>query len=149
MQRLFIFISGILLAMQFSAQTYTISGGLGMPYAYGDHSGESLTGTGIEKVYLLNTLAGAAIKYSSSSATVTFYKYRYTIDDKERIPDSNISITSVSGNSTYTVSGLEDGYGYFAEENGRTKAAVRIIDYSKHLPTFNSIETIEGEGDYK
>ena len=47
------------------AQTYTVSGGLGTPYAYKKESGQSLTGTGIEEVYLFNTFAGATIKYNS------------------------------------------------------------------------------------
>jgi len=149
MKSLLIFISIFFLFVQSSAQTYTISGGLGTPYVYGDHTGENLTGSGIDKVYLFNTLTGATIKYTSSATSVIFYRYKYSQEEKERIPDSSISITSVNGNSTYTVSDLEDGYGYFAADNNNNKATVWIIDYSLHLPTLGSIETIEGEGEYK
>lgn len=146
MKRLFIsLLITICLPIWLSAQTYTISGGQGTPYIYGDHSGENLTGTGVERVYLLNTLTGATIKYSSSAAIVNFYRYRNSLSDKELIPESDISITSINGNSTYTVSNLSDGYGYLAEENGSTKAVAWIIDYSKYQPVLNSIETIEDE----
>lgn len=149
MKSLFIIIFLLFLVLQIGAQTYTVTGGVGTPYAYGDHSGENLTGSGIDKVYLFNTLTGATIKYTSSASSVIFYRYKYSQEEKDQIPDSNISITSTNGNHTYTISGLEDGYGYFAVENEKNKATVWIIDYSLHLPTLGSIETIEGEGEYK
>jgi len=127
------------------AQTYTVSGGLGTPYAYKKESGQSLTGTGIEEVYLFNTFAGATIKYSSSSISVRFYKYKQSFGDKTQIPDSDISITSINGNSTYTVSNLEDGYGYFAEDNNIAKSAVWIIDYNQHKSILRSIEAREND----
>ena len=127
------------------AQTYTVSGGLGTPYAYKKESDQSLTGTGIEEVYLFNTLASATIKYSSSSISVRFYKYKQSFGDKIQIPDSDISITSINGNSTYTVSNLEDGYGYFAEDNNIAKSAVWIIDYNRHKSILSSIEAKEND----
>ncbi len=121
---------------------YTVSGGIGgKPAEYTD----ALGGTGISKIYLLNTFSGASISYTSSAAVVRFYKYTQSLSDKVLIPYSDIT-TSISGNSTtYTITNLEDSKGYFAEVNGTNNAVIWIIDYSRHLPKLNSIQPSEGE----
>lgn len=131
---LLLFISGII-ANLLSAQ-YKVEGGVGEPYAYT----ENLSGTGIEKVYLLNTLSGASISYTSST-TVKFYKYKQSLADKKDVPIN----TPPPGSNTYTISNLEDGYGYLVSEGESVKAAVWIIDYNAHLPVLSSIDVIEGE----
>lgn len=118
-----------------SAQ-YVVSGGIGEPYAYS----EDLAGTGIEKVYLLNTRNNATISYTSSGS-VQFYRYKHSLADK-------IDITTISdGNGNYTIpkSDLLDGYCYLVSENGGIRAGVWIIDYSAHQPVLTSIEAIESE----
>jgi gliding motility-associated-like protein len=113
----------------------------GSPYVYT----ANLAGTGIEKVYLLNTLNNATITYSSSAISVFFYRYSNSLSDKERIPDSEISVSSSGGVTTYTISNLLDSRGYLVEENGGTTAPVWLIDYSMHQPILSSIEVIENE----
>lgn len=142
MQKLYIFLS-LLLFIPFytQAQTYVVSGGTGTPYEYG----ENLAGTGIEKIYLLNNLSNASISFTSSALSVNFYRYSSSLSDKELIPDSDISISSTGNTATYNIRNLRDGYGYLAEENGGTKAAIWIIDYSLHQPLLSSIEAIEGD----
>lgn len=142
MQKLFFFLSVfLLLSFSIMAQTYTVSGGTGAakPYEYKDN----LTGTGLERIYLLNTFSNATISYSSSATGVQFYRYKNSLSDKKPI-DSEES-TTPSGIKTYKVKDLEDGYGYLVEEKGATKAAIWIIDYSIHQPLLSSIETIESE----
>jgi len=141
MQKLFFFFSIFLFSFHTTAQTYTVSGGMGIPYEYNDNLG----GTGIEKIYLLNTFSNAGISYSTSAASVKFYRYKNRLSDKELIPDSDISTSSAGNKTTYKVTNLRDSYGYLAEENGGTKAAIWIIDYSLHQPSLTSIETIESE----
>lgn len=140
MGRLFLILFVFFCSVCCSAQ-YTVSGGIGTPYIYTD----DLSGTGIEKVYLLNTLNNAQISYTSSATSVQFYRYRYSLSDKELIPASEISTTSTGGSTTYIISNLRDSYGYFVEENGGVKAAIWIIDYNTHQPVLNSISIIEGD----
>ena len=125
----------LLFNLTLSAQ-YTVSGGLGKPYEYT----EGLAGTGIEKVYLLNTFSGASISYTSDAAVVRFYKYTRSVDDKVLIPYSEISTSNSGNKTTYTINNLQDSRGYFAEVNGKANPIIWIIDYSQHLPIFNSIE---------
>lgn len=120
-----------------SAQ-YIVTGGIGEPYAYS----EGLAGTGVEKVYLLNTLSGATISYTSSADSVKFYRYKQSLADKEEVSTS--PSPGLNG-TTYTVSGLLDGYGYLVGEGESVRAAVWIIDYSLHQPVLTSIEVIENE----
>jgi gliding motility-associated-like protein len=105
----------------------------------------NISDTGLDKVYLFNSLSDATITYSSSAVSVSFYRYTNALADKEKIPDSDIS-TSSSGNVTaYIVSNLRDSRGYLVEENGSPRAQIWIIDYSLHQPVLNSIEVIENE----
>lgn len=138
------FLTSLLLAITItlSAQ-YTVSSGIGeKPYEYTD----GLGGTGISKIYFLNTFSGASISYTSNAAVVRFYKYSRSLADKILIPYSDISTTNSGNNTTYTITNLEDSRGYLAEVNGVNNAIIWIIDYSKHLPVLNSIEAFE-EGD--
>lgn len=124
-----------------SSAQYTVSGGIGeKPYEYTD----GLGGTGISKIYILNTFSGATITYTSNAAVVRFYKYSRSLSDKVLIPYSDISTSNSGNNTTYTITNLEDSRGYFAEVNGVNNAVIWIIDYSRHLPILNSIEPSEG-----
>lgn len=116
---------------------YKVEGGVGKPFEYS----ENLSGSGVEKIYLLNTLSDATVSYKSSAVSVNFYRYKESLDNKELIPDSEVFYDG----TTYIVSKLRDGYGYLVEENGSSKAAIWIIDYSLHLPQLTSIEAIEDE----
>jgi gliding motility-associated-like protein len=111
---------------------FNVTGGNGTPFEYTDSPATA-------RVYLLNTLSGAAIEYTANSASVKFFKYSY--------PDNEVEIqpASVNGN-IYRFTGLEDGWGYIAQDND-IRSAVWIIDYSRYLPVFHSIdfEEISGE----
>lgn len=123
-----------------SSAQYVVSGGVGEPYEYTDGIG----GTGISKIYLLNTFSGASISYTSNAAVVRFYKYTHSLSDKILIPYSDITTKNSGNNTTYTITNLEDSKGYYAEINGSNSAVIWIINYSKHLPILNSIEASEG-----
>lgn len=137
MKRFFILSIISILTLMAHAQ-YEVSGN---PYVYN----ENLTGAGIEKIYLLNSLNGATITYASSALSVSFYRYQNSLSDKELIPASDISTSSSGSVTTYTISNLIDSRGYFVEENGGVKAPVWIIDYSIHQPVLTSISTVESE----
>lgn len=141
MKHILIILLFLLSVVSVSAQ-YTVTGGIGgKPYEYTD----GLGGTGIDKIYLLNTFTGASIQYTSSAAVVRFYKYTHSLDDKQPISYDDIT-TSNSGNDiTYTITNLQDSRGYFAEVNGVRVSVIWIIDYSLHFPKLNSIEPLEGE----
>lgn len=136
MRKLFILLSILLLSIQLFAQKYTVSGGTGSPYSYG----ENLNGTNIEQVYLLNGVSNASITYTSSAISVIFYKYQKSQADRQQIPDSEISLSSSNNSTTYTITKIDDGFGYFAEVNGKAEDAVWIIDYSLHKSNLTSIK---------
>lgn len=140
MKYFLIILCSLIFTITSSAQ-YTVSSGVGTPYEYTDGIG----GTGISKIYLLNTFSGASISYTSDAAVVRFYKYSRSLSDKVLIPYSDISTSNSGNNTTYTITNLEDSRGYFAEVNGTNNAVIWIIDYSKHLPQLNSIEASEAE----
>lgn len=132
----------IYLTTYVSHAQFTVSGGNGQPFEYTS----GLAGTGIEKVYLLNTFTGAQITYTTtSSAVVTLHSYTRSLTDKQQITSSDITTSHSGNNTTYTVSNLQDGKGYIAEVNGSTSGVIWIIDYSKHLPQLNSITVSEAE----
>lgn len=120
---------------------YKVEGGIGEVFEYT----EGLNGTGVEKIYLLNTLSEATITYTSSAVSVKFYRYKESLADKEPIPKSEISEFSSGNETTFVITGLRDGYGYVIEENESPKAAIWIIDYSLHLPDLASLNPVEGE----
>lgn len=113
----------------------TISGGTSTPYQYQ----ENLVGTGIQSIYLLNTLTNAKIEYQSQAALVRFYKYQHSLQDAQQIPNKDILTTKDGNNTLYTITNIEDSRGYYAEENGAVTPAIWIIDYSRHLPILKSI----------
>lgn len=104
---------------------------------------ENLGGTGISTVYLLNSLTTTTLSYTSDAAIVRFYRYTKSLDDRELIPSSDISTSSTSGKTTYTIKNILDSRGYYAEVNGGVIPVIWIIDYAKHLPKLNSIEVTE------
>jgi gliding motility-associated-like protein len=122
--------------IQYTYSQYTVQGGIGTPYAE-----NAQAGTGIEKVYFLNTLTDATLSYTSSAASVKFYKYTQSLSDAVLIPPSDITISG----STYTVHFLEDSKAYLVEVDGAKKAAVWIIDYAQHLPELHSITIHESD----
>ena len=136
MRKLFVLLLILLLSMQLFAQKYTVSGGVGSPYSYG----ENLTGTNIGQVYLLNGVSNASITYTSSAISVVFYKYQKSQADRQQIPDSEISLSSSNNSTTYTITKIDDGFGYFAAVNGKAEDAVWIIDYSLHKSNLTSIK---------
>lgn len=125
----------------FSQGEFSASGGLGEPYSYE----KDLVGTRIKKVYLFNTLNGAKITYTSSSSSVTFYRYQQNANNKELVPSIDINQSSMGSETTYTVSNLLDGWGYYAEHSANVYSVAWVIDYSVHFPMINSIVAEESD----
>ncbi|MDU1889756.1 MAG: gliding motility-associated C-terminal domain-containing protein [Dysgonomonas sp.] len=137
MKKLLLYINLLIVTIPAIAQ-YSISGGTGSPYEYT----EDLTGTGLQKVHILNTLSNAQLTYTSRAISVKFYHYQLSSADKQQVTASEYSN---GGEITYTVSGLLDSHGYLIEENGTIKHAFWIIDYNIHQPILTSIEAIESD----
>ncbi|MDR3266494.1 MAG: gliding motility-associated C-terminal domain-containing protein, partial [Tannerella sp.] len=79
-------------------------------------------------VYLLNGLTGAEISYTSSEEEAhQWYRYDKKTIDAVPIPCSQSGKTS-------TITGIEDGYGYFVTPSSGLPYYAWIIDYSKYLP---------------
>jgi len=139
LKKIILFLLTILLPFYCFSQKYTVSGGTGEPYAYG----EDLVGTGIDKVYLLNTLTGSRISFSSSSPSIKIYRYQQSLANKQPVPDADINESSTGGQTIYTISNLWDGWGYYIE--GSSIGVIWIIDYNQHKSILNSISFSEGD----
>jgi gliding motility-associated-like protein len=102
---------------------YTVKGGKGAPLL--------VVNSNHLEVYLLNGLDGAEISYTSAdSEKHEWYKYKEKANDAVLI--------SVLDGKTSVITGIEDGCGYFVEE--APTHYVWIIDYSKYVPVFYSLE---------
>ncbi len=126
----------ILLAFLFFSFTsafsqYSVRGGTGTPYKAAPVSKLD--------VYLLDGMQGAQISYTSSDQEKHQW-YRYTTKANEAVP-----IESEQIGNTSTVTNIQDGYGYFVGSNlSPSTSYIWIIDYSKYLPVFQSININEG-----
>ncbi len=142
MMKYYLTIFTFYISILFSSAQFSVSGGIGgEPIPYTDN----VSGTGIEKIYILNTLTNATITYTTDAGyIIRFYKYTRSESDKELVLSSDISTTSTSNSTTYTIRNIEDSKGYFAEWNGKDSDAIWIIDYTKHKPQLNSIQVATG-----
>lgn len=118
---------------------YTVTGGIGSPFEYK----QNLNGTGVERIFILNTLANATLSYTTTGSIVKFYKYSNSIADKELISSTDISSTSNGSSTTYNIINLQDSKGYFAEVDGGTTSAIWIVNYNIHLPLLKSIKVAD------
>jgi len=101
----------------------------------------------LENVYLLGSLSGAQIKFTTKASTVRFYKYTQNFNiDRVEIFSSDQTSPDGDGNVTYTIDNLEDSKGYVAEPSGEVIKAIWIIDYNQHIPILNSL-TVEETGE--
>lgn len=109
---------------------YEVRGGSGLPLL--------ATENGITKIYLLNGLAGAQIKFTSSqSSEHQWYRYSESIDDAIPIPCTQ------SGNAS-VITDIQEGYGYYVDSPIGT-GYVWIIDYSRYVPQFYGLRVTEDE----
>lgn len=96
--------------------------------------------TGIQAVYAANGLSSVTISYAADEGkTVKWYRYTNSLSDRTEISSSLISVSDNGSTTTYSITAPEDVSGYFVEVDGVMKSALWMIDYSKHLPTLNSI----------
>ena len=111
---------------------YTVRGGSGIPYKE--------TPANKVDVYFLNGMQGAQISYTSSD-TEAHQWYKYSVKANEAEP-----ITSVQSGNTSTITNVQDDCGYFVGSNlSSATSYVWIIDYSKYIPVFHSININEGD----
>lgn len=100
---------------------------------------DKLSGTGIEKIYVFQSLAGVELTFSTNASVVRFYKYATSISEKEPIPSSDISSTASGGTATYTIRNVEDSRAYFAEIDGGSSPVIWVVDYGIHHPQLDRI----------
>jgi gliding motility-associated-like protein len=112
---------------------YTVRGGKGSPLLAMTEQASGL------EVYLLNGIEGAEISYTSKNdGEHQWFKYRESAS--EAVP-----VSCIQSGKTSTVTGLEDGYGYFVGHPETIWYYVWIIDYSLYKPKFFSL-TSEDDG---
>lgn len=111
---------------------YEVAGGNGQPYLIESKNNY--------EVYLLNGLQGARITFTSSTSHPhQWYKYRTQGSDAV-----TVSCTQTSGSNTSYISDIEDGWCYYVGNDIKT-SYIWIIDYSQHMPTIHSFETLADE----
>jgi gliding motility-associated-like protein len=112
-----------------TAQEYTVSGGLGEPLLAVDNTNYRI------KIFLVWGMENVKVSYISASTAHKWYRYRTKVDALN--PEAVASVQN--GTSSY-ITGVEDEYGYYVDENGNMRYYVFIIDYSKLAAVINSIE---------
>lgn len=113
---------------------YKVSGGSGSPLLAESNNANKID------VYLLNGLLGAEISFTSSSSG-THQWYRYDQRATEAVP-----ISSVQTGNTSVIRDVQSGYGYFVGSPlAPSTAYVWIVDYSKYVPVFHTIQAVEEE----
>ncbi len=127
----YILLTFLFLSVSTAFAQYTVKGGAGTPYKE--------TPASKMEVYLLYGMQGAQISYTSSDPG-THQWYRYSTKANEAVP-----VESQQTGSTSTITNIQDGYGYFVGSNlNPSTTYIWIVDYSKYLPVFQSININEG-----
>jgi gliding motility-associated-like protein len=113
---------------------YTVKGGNGSPL--------QVVNSSKLEVYLLNGLADAEISFSSEDDQAhQWYKY----DEKAL---DGVPVSCTQNGKTSTITGIEDGWGYFTgEATGPATHFIWIIDYSRYVPTFYSLSIDDNSDD--
>jgi gliding motility-associated-like protein len=100
---------------------YTVVGGEKTPLLALDNTNYRI------KIFLVYGMNDVKISYTSQSASHRWYRYRTGVDDLNPEP-----VASVQDGTTSTVSNVEEGYGYYVDENGAMRHYVWIMDYGKY-----------------
>jgi len=129
MKRL-LYLLALLIVGNAYAQQYTVVGGAGTPLLADDNSNYRV------QVYLVYGLQNARISYTSSSTSHKWYKYTTGVDELNHIP-----VASTQDGTTSYITDIEDGHGYYVDENGAMRYYVWIIDYSRYSFEIQSLET--------
>jgi gliding motility-associated-like protein len=130
MERRIIVLISLFISLAVDAQ-YSIRSGAGEPMLVETRSGVA--------VYLLDGLSGAEITFNSQNAGIhEWFKYRE--DAANAVP-----VASVQNGNSSTVTGLEDGCGYFVASPETLYSYVWIIDYNFYKPKFFGFEATEDE----
>ncbi|MDR3266431.1 MAG: gliding motility-associated C-terminal domain-containing protein [Tannerella sp.] len=86
------------------------------------------------KIFLVYGMNKVEISYTSPSTSHRWYRYKTKVDDLNPEP-----VASTQSGTTSTVSNVEDGYGYYVDENGAMRYYVWIMDYSKYAFDIRSL----------
>jgi gliding motility-associated-like protein len=93
------------------------------------------------KIFLVYGMNDVKISYTSQSTSHRWYRYRTKVDDLSPEP-----VASIQNGTTSTVSDVEDGYGYYVDENGAMRHYIWITDYSKYIFDIRSLK-VSSEAD--
>ena len=105
------------------AQTYSVTGGgANVPLLAENNTANRI------QVYLVYGMEGVQLRYSSSSTSHQWYRYRTrALDDSE-------PVVSTQNGTTSFVANPEEGFGYYVRETGNIgmNSFVWIMDYSRY-----------------
>lgn len=112
---------------------YTVTGGKGTPLLAHDEQLNRI------KVYLVNGMEDVEIRYTSTSPSHEWFRYKNNaLTNSEAIPATQEGTSSVVRN-------LQEGYGYYVKEteNIGMNQFIWIIDYSKYAFDVQNIRVME------
>lgn len=122
----------LLLILTAYAQKYTVTGGRGTPLLAFDNELGTATNTSSRfQVYLVYGMNNVEIRYTPTSATYQWYRYK----NNPGVNGDRVQIPSVMEGGVSVVRNIEEGYGYYVEEDNslsNTGGYIWIIDYSKY-----------------
>ncbi len=108
---------------------YTVTGGRKDPLLAVDNTAHRI------KVYLVYGMENVEISYTSSSTSHKWYRYKTKVDALNPEP-----VSSEQSGTTSVISAVEEGYGYYVDENGAMRHYVWIMDYSKYEFDIQNLE---------
>ncbi|GHT35343.1 hypothetical protein AGMMS49574_24540 [Bacteroidia bacterium] len=112
---------------------YTVTGGNSAPLLAFDDTQNRL------QVWLVNGVENVTLHYTSGTTSHAWK--RYSTKALEADPQTG----STQDGTTSTLSGIEDGFGYFVDEPGVLARYVWIIDYSRHAFTIQSMKVTDND----
>ncbi|MDH6313428.1 hypothetical protein M2137_002218 [Parabacteroides sp. PFB2-10] len=115
----------LLIAWGLSAQ-YAVQGGKGSPLMAKNDTSNDI------QVWMVYSMEGVEISYTSSSASHQWYRYKTKALEAEPVNSTQQGNTSV-------ITNLEEGWGYYVDDPGTMKKYVWLIDYSRYEFTLDAL----------
>jgi gliding motility-associated-like protein len=111
---------------------YTVSGGNGLPLLALDDTPNRL------QVYLVNGTEGVSLRYTSASDSHRWYRYKTKALEAEPLAATREGTSS-------TLNAVEEGYGYFVQEDGALPRYVWVMDYSRYAFSIRELRVTPGD----
>ncbi|MDR2473714.1 MAG: gliding motility-associated C-terminal domain-containing protein [Tannerella sp.] len=120
-RRLFVIFAVTLAVSHIWGQQYTVTGGVGEALTAVENANYRI------KVFMVYGMENVRISYTSTSTSHKWYRYRTAVDEFNPEP-----VASTQNGTTSYITDVEDGCGYYVDENGPMRYYAWIVDYGKY-----------------